>query len=313
MEVVELLHEPTECLLRIRKKCEARLQLSRAEWTVFSYYVQQGSELFHDRTISRESCIAILEAFQAIHGLRKKPNSEKDKYYLGNLPSDFRPGERKHPISPEDAVRQTVAETLRQLADPDAKWRPILAARNLHVFMDDGEITDADILNKTLLPYWESLWRVAARGHYFLCRKPIRGKASINDSIVQPAIPNVFESKFVLSIVRGEGNDLQLLFSFPAPRGPMYPLSTYPVISEFLAMLNGLAAKSRPWKGDHFFGYTSLRGEETEFWFRARDNGITFGFSEEEWTAVQKLFRQAWAMPEVQATWNELTMEYGEL
>jgi hypothetical protein len=312
LEVADLLHEPTQCLLRIRHKCEAHQPLSLAEWIAFAYYVQQGSEAFDRNPISRESCVAILEAFQAIHSLRKKPNPGKDAYYLGNLPSEFRPSERTQPVVPE-VVRQTVAETLRQLASPAMKWRPILAARNLYVFLDACEVTDADALNKALLPYWEPLWRLAARGHYFLYRKPIRGKVSDNDSVVQPAIPNVFESNFVLSFVRGEGNDIHLLFSFPAPRGAMYPMSRYPFIQEFRAMLNAVTAKSRAWKGEYFFGFTSVRDGETEFWFRAHENDITFGFSEAEWNAVRKLFRRAWEMPEIQTTWDELTMEYGEL
>jgi hypothetical protein len=311
--VTELLREPTEALLRIWKKCEGEQPLSRGEWTALAYYVQQGAESFDNTPVSRESCIAILEAFQAVHGLRKKPNPGKDEYYLGKLPSEFRPRERKQPIGPDDAVRQTVAETLRQLADSATKLRPVLAARNLYVFLDGTEVSDADALNRALRPYWEPLWRMAARGHYFLYRKPIRGKVNRNDSVVQPAIPNVFESNYVLSFVRGDGNDLHLLLSFPGARAPMYPMSSYPLISEFRAMLDRLTAKSRPWKGEHFFGYTSVRDGETEFWFRAHANGITFGFSEDEWSGVRKLFRRAWEMPEIQATWDALTMEYGEL
>jgi hypothetical protein len=311
LEVAELLQEPTECLLRIRKKCEAEQPLSVAEWTALAYYVQQGAEAFDNTPVSRESCVAFLEAFQAVHRLRKKPNSGKDEYYLKNLPSEFRPVERKQPVGP-DVVQQTIAETLRQLADPAMKWRPILAARNLYVFLDAGEVSDADAMNKALLPYWEPLWRMAARGHYFHYRKPIRRKVASDDSVVQPAIPNVFESDYVLSFVRGEGNDLSLLLSFP-PRRAMYPMSSYPLIQEFRSMLNGLTVKSRAWKGQHFLGYTSVREGETEFWFRAWANGITFGFSPDEWSGMRKLFRRAWEMPELQATWAELTMEYGEL
>ena len=153
-------------------------------------------------------------------------------------------------------MRQTVAETIRQLADATMKWRPILAARNLYVLLDGDEVNDADAVNRALRPYWEGLWRMAARGHYFLYKKPIRGKVSPSDSVVQPAIPNVFESNFVLSFVRGNGNDVSLAFSFPGPRGPVYPMSSYPMIQEFRAMLNGLTAKSRHWKGEYFFGYT---------------------------------------------------------
>ena len=312
LEVTELIREPTECLLRIRKKCEAEQPLSLAEWTVLAYYVQQGADAIWNTPVSRESCIAFLEAFQAVYRLRKKPNPGKDEYYLSKLPSEFRSGERTQPASPE-AVRQTVAETVRQLADPAMKWRPILAGRNLYVFLDGDEVNDADAVNRALRPYWEGLWRMAARGHYFLYKEPIRGKVNPSDSVVQPAIPNVFESNFVLSFVRGDGNDVLLSFSFPGPRGPVYPMSSYPMIQEFRAMLNGLTAKSRHWKGEYFFGYTWDREGETQFSFRAHANGITFGFSQEEWNAVRKLFRRAWEMPELQATWDELTMEYGDL
>src|SRR5260370_34152831 len=112
LEVAELLREPTECLLRIRKKCEAHQPLTRAEWTALAYYVQQGSEAFDNIQVSRESCIAILEAFQAIRELRKKPNLGKDEYYLGNLPSECRPVVTKQRVGTA-TVRQTIAAPLR--------------------------------------------------------------------------------------------------------------------------------------------------------------------------------------------------------
>ena len=312
LEVADLLQEPTECLLRIRKKCEAEQPLSLAEWTVFAYYVQQGADAFDHTPVSTESCIAFLEAFQAVHRLRKKPNPGKDDYYLKNLPTEFRPGERTYPAG-ADAVRQTVAETIRQLGDVTMKWRPTLAARNLYVFLDGDEVNDADAVNRALRPYWEGLWRMAARGHYFLYKKPIRGKVNPSDSVVQPAIPNFFESNFVLSFVRGKGNDVSLAFSFPGPRGPVYPMSSYPLIQEFRAMLDGLTVKSRHWEGEYFFGYTWDLEGETTFSFRANANDITFGFSQEEWNSVRRLFRRAWEKPELRITWDELTMQYGDL
>jgi hypothetical protein len=42
-------------------------------------------------------------------------------------------------------------------------------------------------------------------------------------------------------------------------------------------------------------------------------NGITFGFSGDEWKAVRELFRKAWDVPEVRAAWDALTLDYGEL
>jgi len=67
------------------------------------------------------------------------------------------------------------------------------------------------------------------------------------------------------------------------------------------------------WKGEYWFALRGQRDGETEFSFRARDNGITFTLSEKEWTAVRKLFRRAWEMPEVRPAWDALTVEYGEL
>jgi hypothetical protein len=119
----------------------------------------------------------------------------------------------------------------------------------------------------------------------------------------------------------------------------MYPLGSYPLITEFRSMLTALAPKARPpqnlsqdrapgtsqdrapgtlthpvhWNGEQFYGYVTERGHETEFWFRARANAITFGFSADEWQAVRELFRKAWEMPEVRAAWDALTLDYGEL
>jgi len=53
--------------------------------------------------------------------------------------------------------------------------------------------------------------------------------------------------------------------------------------------------------------------EKQSFRFARAANGITFTFSEKEWTAVRTLFRRAWQMPEVRLAWDALTLEYGEL
>src|SRR5260370_1637223 len=95
LEVVELLREPTEALLRIWKKGEAQRVLSRAEWTVLAYFVQQGAEAVSKNSISRESVIAILEAFLAAYKLRTGAGRGDEGYYLGNLPIECRPAKTK--------------------------------------------------------------------------------------------------------------------------------------------------------------------------------------------------------------------------
>ncbi|HWB82584.1 MAG TPA: hypothetical protein VG675_00450 [Bryobacteraceae bacterium] len=41
--MVELLSRPAEALVEIRRKGEAGQMLTRAQWTVVAYFVQQGS------------------------------------------------------------------------------------------------------------------------------------------------------------------------------------------------------------------------------------------------------------------------------
>ena len=73
LEVVELLGHPTETLLQIRRKGEAGYPLSRAEWAVLAHLVQQGVEALSSKTpnpVSRDSLMAVLDAFFAVYGLR---------------------------------------------------------------------------------------------------------------------------------------------------------------------------------------------------------------------------------------------------
>jgi hypothetical protein len=96
----------------------------------------------------------------------------------------------------------------------------------------------------------------------------------------------------------------------------MYPLGRYPMISEFRAMLASFTPQSREhqhWDGEHFFGYVTERQKQPEFWFRAQNNGITFGFSQDEWETVRELFRRAWETPELRFAWDALSRAYGEL
>jgi len=73
-EVVELLGKPAEALLEIRRKGEAGQTLSRAQWTVVAYFVQQGSEAFSKNPLSRESYVGILCQWQHQRHLQQRPN-----------------------------------------------------------------------------------------------------------------------------------------------------------------------------------------------------------------------------------------------
>jgi hypothetical protein len=322
LEVVDLMAEPTKTLLEIRRKGEAERILSKAEWTVLAHFVQQGLEAFLSDGDSpspgfRESLTAVLDAFLAAYELRKAA-STWDEYYLGNLPSDCQPSNRRtsqgtEKVTPE-FLRRTVTETRRRMGEA-TKYLPLLAGRNLYVLLEDEKLSGADALNRALRPYWPSLWRLAARGHYYVKHEPIREEPRVREELLKPQIPPVTEGGFTLSFARGYGNDFSLLLSFPGPRPPQYPFERYPVITEFRTMLTLLTPDSpaSDWKGEHFFAFRLAWEKETHFSFRARDNGITFTLSEEEWKAVQELFRRAWEIPDVRTAWEGLILEYGEL
>ena len=325
LEVVDMLVNPTETLIQIRRKGEAQHVLTRAEWTAIAHFVQQGLEAFSGRTpnpVSRESLGTVLDAFLAAYELRSDQRAlKREEYYLGNLPRECRPGKPKasdDQVTP-DFVRRTVAETRKQLREAGTKLEPLLAGRNLLVLLEDEKLSGADALDRALRPFWPGLWRLAARGHYHLTQQPVRIKVSQRESFFQTPIAPIREGEYTLSFARGEGHDFSLLLSLPGPRGSMYPLSGYPKITEFRSMLGTLTpeATAPRWDGEYFFGYAAKPEDEKEkgkdFWFRAHDNGITFGFTEKEWKSVQSLFRRAWEVQEVRMAWDGLALEYGEL
>src|SRR5712691_976236 len=108
LEVADLLADPTDALLRVRRKGEATLGLSQAEWTVLAHFVQEGVEFYSAKTpnvVSRESWAAILDAFLALYELRGDRTVPGDVYYLTNLPADCRPpskrGDRSDQVTPD--------------------------------------------------------------------------------------------------------------------------------------------------------------------------------------------------------------------
>ena len=316
LEVVDLMAEPTETLLDIRRKGEAQHALSRTEWTVLAYFVQQGLEAFSVRTpnpVSRESLTVVLDAFLAVYELRKERASKLDEFYLGNLPVKSKGPEEQ---ANTESVRKAVLETRKRLSESGTKGEPLFIGRNLHVLLEDEKLAGAEALDRALRPFFPVLWRLAARGHYFLKQQPIRLPATEKEPFYQPPIPPVKEGDYSLAFARAEGGDFSLLLSFPGPRGSQYPISGYPRITEFRAMLVNLGDAARRWNGEHFFGYVAASEDskaKEDVWLRAHANGITFGFSDKEWKTVQALFRRAWDMPEVHMAWDELALEYGEL
>ncbi|MEP7307236.1 MAG: hypothetical protein ABJA98_17125 [Acidobacteriota bacterium] len=322
LEVVNLLTDPTEALLQIRRKGEAQHPLSQAEWTLLAHFVQEGVEAYSAKTpnaVSRESLAAILDAFLAVYALRGDHSSPADAYYLGNLPIESRPPAAKRgaeQITP-DLVRRTATDTRKRVSDPDSGTaRPIFAARMLYRVLEDTSLGGPAAVNRALRPWWPILWRLAARGHYALTGQPVREPVTRQDGFYQTPLPPITEHPFTLSFARGEATEFSVLLSLPGIRQPLYPIIGYPRIAEFRAMLSALVPLGHPrsWTGEYFFGYVQTNPKQpAEVWFRANDNGITFGFSVDEWIVLDSLFRRAWESQDIRRAWDHLTLEYGEL
>ena len=326
LELVNLLSEPTDSLLRIRGKADSGLPLSQAEWTVVAHYCAVGAESFMNTAqgqISYETLAEILEAFLAAYGIARRPKkSPVDFVYLMSLPGDKQVEAKAEDVGTDD-VRRVVTRNIQMLRNPAQKRRkPILAVRNLYRLLDEEKFTNIEKLNEVLWPHWSALWRVCARGHYSLHRKPLREKApaETNDEdfelAVQPALPSLEEGGYRLDLVREEGNEFSPRLQFPGTLTPRYPVVGYPRIAEFRRLLEELDLERDlcQWQGYYFYAHTEiLENNERGVFFFARENGITFGFPMEHWQSIRNLFRRAWQAPEVRRLWDALAREYGEL
>jgi len=326
LELADLLTEPTGSLLRIRGKAESGLSLSQAEWTIVAHYCAVGAESFMNTAqgqISYETLAEILEAFLAAYAIARRPKkSPLDFVYLMSLPGDKLVEEKAEDVG-TDEVRRVVTRTIQMLRNPAQKRRkPILAVRNLYRLLDEEKFSNIEKLNEVLWPHWSALWRVCARGHYSLHRKPLREKApaETNDEdfelAVQPALPSLEEGEYRLDLVREEGNEFSPRLQFPGTLTPRYPVVGYPRIAEFRRLLEELDLERDlcQWQGYYFYAHTAIvENEQRGVFFFARENGIAFRFPMEHWQSIRNLFRRAWQAPEVIHTWEAQMLEYGEL
>jgi hypothetical protein len=317
LEVAELLADATVALVAARRKAEAGLSLSRAEWIVVAYHVQQGVESHVGSPVSRETMKGILEAFLASHAMQRGKKSSRDANYLSNLPILNKQGQQVFGAEAEGIDVPTAVERLiRKLkaSDSDEVW-PQFAARNLYEFLEE-ESFGIEAMNRALKPYWAILWRTAARGHYLVRGYPVRNpsRSAASEHPWGRAIPSVFEGGFVLSFATGSELDLSVLVTLPNDRQAMYEIGPYPMITEFRSMLQywDTSEPNSFWRGRWFFGYTAIESTVPPVWVRCQGT-TTFGFTSEEWASLQEAFRRAWQMPELQRISGELMLEYGEI
>jgi hypothetical protein len=317
LEVAELLTDATAALAASRRKAEAGLSLSRAEWIVLANYIQQGVESHIADPISPATMKGILEAFLAAYQVRRGKKSSRDDHYLSNLPRLNKDGKRVVGAEAEGIDVPTAVERLiRAMKSPDKDevW-PQFAGRNLHEFLEE-ESFGIEAMNHALKPHWPVLWRAAARGHYLVRGHPVRdsSRSAASEHPWGPAISSVFEGGFVLSFATGSEHDLFVLVSLPQTRQAMYEIGPWPLITEFRSMLEDWDT-SEPnsfWQGRWFFGYTAMETTVPPVWVRCQGS-VSFGFTAEEWASLQEAFRRAWEMPQLQRISGDLMLEYGEI
>jgi hypothetical protein len=322
LEVVDLLAEPTESLLQIRRKGEAGSVLSRAEWTVVAHFVQVGIESATRQAptlISPDSVVAVYDAFLAVYALRTSDEEGLDDDYLGNLPRENRPTATKRSSRPQSGIRDIVSSAVRaardRARDQPAGTRPGFAARNLYVLLEGDRLPGAEDLSRALRPLWTRLWRLAARGHFIRTGRPIREADVEQEGLYETPLPSIREGDYTLNCARGAGSEFSLLLEFPPARGLRYPVVGFPRLVDFRDLVKAIGPSGEDlWSGMQFSGGVMTDAAGTPaVWFRAKDNGITVLSSADEWAQVQRLVSRAWDVPDIRRAWDLLTLEYGEL
>lgn len=318
----EMLSTPTASLYHIRKKWESQHALSAAEWDVLMHYAQIGAEdevqeppLLWPAIPSRESFIALLDAFEAVYLSRKNPASEHAWYYVRNLGSDS-PGVRTSDEKPEQknqAVLKQIASR-KQLLKSSENWeRPGSVARCLLVAIRDEEVGGSK-LDQVLAPFWFALWGLAARGHWLRHEhQRVRPSGPNEDDFRRRIIlPEPLESDDLRLSFAGIGcPELGMSIDLGPTRRVSFLIARYPDLAEFQTMLAGWAMK-RSWNGRHFVATPSKdkSGTTITLWLRRNDVGIEF--TEREWLALRELSQKASSLPEIQRWLEELRLEYGE-
>ena len=83
------------------------------------------------------------------------------------------------------------------------------------------ELRGAEDITRALRPFWSTLWRLAARGHYVHTQEPVRDHAADRDGLYQPPIPSLMDGPYTLSFVRGAAREFSVFLTFPGPRGSL--------------------------------------------------------------------------------------------
>jgi hypothetical protein len=315
----ELLQAPTAALARIRKRWASEHTLSHPEWDVVAEYVQVGAEeerqeppILFPAVPSRESFLALLDAFEAVYLQRKAKASRHVWAYFGNLgghstdiPFPDSDADQRH-----QALMQLVALRREHLQVNVDRWQsPGNVGRCFLLAVRDEDVPSAK-LDPILAPFWSALWALAARGHWLRHdHQPVRVAGSTDDDprrrFEVPA-PET-NGDVTLSFTSG-GLDLVAQLAMSA-RGFGIFVHRYPELVELRALLD--APDNQSQRGRYFEALIAREGRErTRTLWLKRDAYIDL--SPSEWAASRAVFDRAWNSPDLQRWLHELREEYGE-
>lgn len=221
-EVADLQRDPTHSLWVIRKKWEKRQALSRAEWILLAHYVQLACEGLSENPAMPPagSFVILLQSLLVIRELRAGHGAGLDRFYLGNLGApDAALNDRQ---LDSDIVPEVIGKLVHELRERPHPWIPIFVGRNLFVALRDEVLPDLIALNRVLEPHLDTLFRLAARGHWMRERRPVRLHSS--GSMLTAPISTMSVGGFNLQISIGDGDELKFAL-FMERINATYPLA----------------------------------------------------------------------------------------
>jgi hypothetical protein len=317
----EMLRDPTESLWQIRKNWDSRHSLSAAEWDIVAEYVQVGAEekaqeppLMRPAVPSRESQLALLDAFEAVYMNRKDHASQHSWYYFSNLGGDSTEVRlsREDPDKRHKAVVKQI-ELCGKLLQPQKGWKKPGAISACFLAAIRDEDVEATRLDEILAPYWPTLWGLAARGHWIRHDgKPVRSlRRGASEDEFRRGIPlpdPIQRGDLKISFLPAD-TEFAMQIEFRGPRPLTYVISDYPEMVEFSAMLESFQPEVA-WHGRYFFTFTSKA--EAPYTLCLNRSRLHISFSESEWRSLCEMVHEAWHRPELQPWLKELRLEYGE-
>jgi hypothetical protein len=313
----ELLETPTTSLDRIRSRWTSHHTLAAAEWDVLAEYVRAGAQqsvLLRPRVPSRESYLALLDAFEAVYLHRKDAWSMQAWTYLWNLGRSSSDAPRPADTTDADQRQQIVLaqiEQARALVRPTEGWTHPGNVGDCLLVAIREEGVDATALDQILTPFWPRLWGLAARGHWIRQHEPVRTARGLGDDVRRLiTLPDSMTAGALSMTCAPAGHELAMRVELGSPIRFGYWIKQYPELAEFRALLED--ASDEMWFGRHFFSHVAKTGGITTHTLWLKQQEVRIDYTADEWNTMRDLLQRLWENPGVQLWIQELQQEYGE-